>query len=218
MLKALLFDMDGLMIDTEPIYWDVERVLARQHGVSVSDATLRKMMGRSRLDSMRIFLADCGITRCTVEALLVTREQLMLERYAAGVEPMPGLHETLARFHSRLKLAVVTSSPRIFTDVLLPALKVDDYFEVVQTGDDIERGKPDPQIYLRAMSRLNVEPPECAVLEDSHSGALAAHRAGAFVIAIPTALTAHEDFSFTQARTQNLMEAIPLIEARLRAG
>lgn len=216
MLKALIFDMDGLMIDTEPIYWDIERNLAKQYGTTVSDATLRRMMGRSRLDSMRIFIADCGITGCTPEQLLVTREQLMLDRYAAGVEPMAGLHEILGRFHSQLKLAIATSSPRIFTNALLPSLRIDQFFEVIQTGDEIERGKPDPQIYLRAMARLNVQPSECVVLEDSHSGALSAHRAGAFVIVIPTALTDHEDFSFAHARAANLNEAIAIIEAQMR--
>jgi len=210
-MQAIIFDMDGLMVDTEPLYWEVARELAARFGKSVSDATLRKMMGRSRHESMQIFAQDCGIDR-PIDELLAERERLMLQRYARGVEPMPGLREILDRFHGRLKLAVATSSPMKFTDVLLPALGLARYFHVIQTGDQILRGKPDPEIYLKTMSRLQARPDECIVLEDSRAGALAAHRAGAYVIAIPSALTAQEDFSFADARVRNLHEAAEQIE------
>ncbi|HYO09810.1 MAG TPA: HAD family phosphatase [Tepidisphaeraceae bacterium] len=215
-LAAILFDMDGVMVDTEPLYWAVARELARRYGKTVSDATLRRMMGRGRLESMRIFAADCGITSADPAQLLDEREALMVQRFSAGVDPMPGLNDMLARFHGRLKLAVVTSSPRKFTDVLLPSLEVDRFFDVVQTGDDVARGKPDPQIYLAAMERLGLAPPECVVLEDSLAGAQAGHRAGARLIAVPTELTAGEDFSFADARVTNLPEASGVVEAMIQ--
>src|SRR5262245_465431 len=206
-IRAIIFDMDGLMVDTEPLYWEVARRLARAHGTKVTDETLRQMMGRSRLDSMRIFASECGISSISVEDLLVVRERLMLERYSVGVEPMPGLREILEQFHGHVKLAVATSSPRKFTDVLLPALGVAKYFDVIQTGDEIVRGKPDPEIYLKAMKQLRVEPAACVVLEDSRAGALSGRNAGAHVIAVPSELTASDDFSFAEARVSNLAEA-----------
>jgi HAD superfamily hydrolase (TIGR01509 family) len=212
MFQAIIFDMDGLMVDTEPLYWEVARNLAHAHGTSVADETLRRMMGRSRIDSMRIFASECGIDKTCPEDLLIEREKLMLERYARGVEPMPGLREILERFHGRLKLAVATSSPRKFTDVLLPALGVARYFDVIQTGDEITHGKPDPEIYLKAMSKLQAEPRQCIVLEDSHAGALSGHRAGAYVIAVPSHLTESEDFSFADARAESLQQAVKEIE------
>jgi HAD superfamily hydrolase (TIGR01509 family) len=212
MFRALIFDMDGLMVDTEPLYWEVARLLAREHGKSVADQTLRKVMGRSRIDSMRIFAEECGITSVTAEQLLEQRERLMLERFAEGVEPMPGLREILARFRGRLRLAVATSSPGKFTDVLLPSLGIADYFDIIQTGDHITHGKPDPEIYFKTMSRLDVVPRQCIVLEDSNAGALAAHRAGAYVIAVPTELTAEQDFGFADARSRNLLHAAQTVE------
>lgn len=214
MYRALLFDMDGLMIDSESIYWDVERQMARRRGIRVHDDTLRRMMGRSQMDSMRIFAADCGITQESTEELLVEREAMMIERYLKGVDPMPGLREILKRFHGTLWLAVVTSSPRKFTDVLLPSLGIAGLFEVVQTGDEIVRGKPDPEIYLRAISKLDLKASECIVLEDSHAGSLAAHRAGAYVIAVPSELTRHEDFTFVDACASSLTHAQTIIEER----
>ena len=106
MIRALIFDMDGLMVDTEPLYWDVARTLARNCGKEISDDTLRKMMGRSRIESMRIFAEACGIDSPTPEDLLVERETLMLDRYGRGIDPMPGLREILERFRGRLRFAV----------------------------------------------------------------------------------------------------------------
>jgi HAD superfamily hydrolase (TIGR01509 family) len=216
MIRALIFDMDGLMVDTEPLYWDVARQLAAKCGKEVSDDTLRRMMGRSRIESMRIFAEACGIDSRTPEELLVEREGLMLARYGGGVEPMKGLREIIERFRGRLKFTVATSSPRQFADVLLPALGVADEFEVVQTGDDIARGKPDPEIYLKCMSSLGVAPMECIVLEDSKAGAMSGKRAGATVIAVPSPLTAVEDFSaFADIRVSNLFEAADAVQSLL---
>jgi HAD superfamily hydrolase (TIGR01509 family) len=213
MFRALIFDMDGLMVDTEPLYWEVARQLARNCGKEVSDETLRKMMGRSRMESMRIFADACGIDSRTPEDLLVEREKLMLQRYGRGVEPMPGLREILHQFRGRLRFAVATSSPKKFTDVLLPAMGVANEFEVVQTGDEIEQGKPHPEIYLKCMTRLGVAGNECIVLEDSKAGATSGKRAGATVIAVPSHLTAVEDFSeVADVRVSNLFAAATAIE------
>ncbi len=200
------------MVDTEPLYWEVTRELAKKYGTKVADATLRRMMGRSGVDSMRIFAGECGITSASPADLLIEREQMMIARYAAGIEPAPGLRQMIGRFQGRLRLAVATSSPRKFTDVLLPALGLADLFEVVQTGDDVTHGKPAPEIYLKCMGRLGVAPDECVVLEDSPAGALAGKRAGAYVIAVPTHLTAGEDFSFADAQAEDLFEAACQLE------
>jgi len=211
-VRALIFDMDGLMVDTEPIYWDVTRALARQFGATVADATLRRMMGRGGLEAMGIFASACGLAAASPAGLLAQREALMIARYAAGVEALPGLRQIVDRFCGRLRLAVATSSPRKFTDVLLPSLGVADLFDVVQTGDDVQHGKPAPEIYLKCMERLGVAPADCAVLEDSTAGALAGKRAGAYVIAVPTHLTASEDFSFADARAADLLAAAGHLE------
>jgi HAD superfamily hydrolase (TIGR01509 family) len=216
MFRALIFDMDGLMVDTEPLYWEVARQLARNCGTEVSDEALRKMMGRSRMESMRIFADACGIDSRTPEDLLVERETLMLERYGRGVEPMPGLREIIAQFRGRLRFAVATSSPRKFTDVLLPAMGIADEFEVVETGDEIEHGKPHPEIYLKCMSQMGVAGNECIVLEDSKAGATSGKRARATVIAVPSHLTAIEDFSdVADERVTNLFQAAEVIEELL---
>jgi HAD superfamily hydrolase (TIGR01509 family) len=204
--QALIFDMDGLMTDTEPLYWQAAREMAAGYGKTVSDTTLRNMMAKARIESMRIFARDCGIA-VSPERLLEDREVLMLRFFSAGVVPMKGLMRLLQTYHGKLKFAVATSLPKKFTDVILPALGAAGYFDVVQTGDDVVRGKPDPEIYFKAMNRLGVAPAAGVVLEDTRTGALAGKAAGARVIGVPTHLTAEEDFSFCDVRVEDLDQA-----------
>ncbi|MFI5377775.1 MAG: HAD family hydrolase [Tepidisphaerales bacterium] len=204
--EALIFDMDGLMIDTERVYWEMNRQLAARWGKTVQESTLRKMMGRGAMDSMTLYVNETGIPE-TPAALLAIREGLVLERFRQGVAPMPGLHEILNAFLGKLQLAIATSAPRKFVDVILPQLGIETLFDVVQTGETVARGKPDPEIYLAAMSKLGVRPERSIVLEDSHSGALSGKNAGAYVIAVTDELAAGEDFSFADFRARSLDEA-----------
>jgi HAD superfamily hydrolase (TIGR01509 family) len=213
MIRALIFDMDGLTIDTEPLYWAVGRELAREHGKTVSDETLRKMMGRDRLASSRIFAEETGVP-LTAEDVMVQREQKMLDRFRrGGIEPMPGLRQILDRFKGKLRLGVATSSPRVLVEAALPAIGVEKFFDAMTAGDEITHGKPDPQIYLKTMSKLGVQPAETVVLEDAPAGATAGKRAGAYVIAVPSPLTAQEDFSqVADMRVSDLLAAAEAIE------
>ncbi len=101
-VRALIFDMDGLMVDTEPIYWKVTRELAKKCGTTVADSTLRRMMGRSAMEAMCFFAGECGITAVSPAGLLIEREQMMIARYAAGVETLPGLRQIIDRFRDVL--------------------------------------------------------------------------------------------------------------------
>lgn len=214
-LRAVLFDMDGLMVDTEPLYWEVAREMGARRGRTVSDETLRQMMGRSRSESMAVYRTALGLAE-SVESLLEEREAAMLARYARGVEPLPGLLELLAFLAQRgIRRAVCTSSPGKFTQVLLPAIGVESSFEVVQTGDEVVRGKPDPEIYRRCLDQLGLDGRDTVVLEDTEAGCRAGHAAGCRVIAVPTHLTAGQDFSFCAARAPSLVEAKAVIEGWL---
>ncbi len=203
---ALIFDMDGLMIDTEGLYWAAAREIAQSFGKRVADDTLRDMMGRAPIESMRVFARDLKLGD-SAEELLDRRTAIMLKRFAEPIAPMPGLMEILRAFRGKLKLAVATSAPAAFADLILPAMKIVDYFDVVQTSDGVKRGKPDPEIYLKAIERLGVAAEASIVLEDSVAGARAGKNAGAYTIAVPSEYTRGGDFGFADYVARDLDDA-----------
>jgi len=205
-IRALIFDMDGLMIDSERLYFEAEREMAAAHGRRVEDSTLWKMMGRKPLESMQLFVDELGIPG-RAEDLLRERDEVMRRKLACDLKPMPGLEHILERFHGRLKLAVATGAQREFLDITLDGLGIRDRFDVLQTSDGIARGKPDPEIYLAACAKLGLAPAECAVLEDAENGVRAARAAGCRVIAVPSQYSRTHDFSDAHFIASDLFHA-----------
>lgn len=216
-MRAIVFDMDGLMIDSEKVYWAVGRELAREFGKEVSDQTLGRMMGRSPIKSMEVYAGELGLKQSPHE-LLEMREARVKKALEQGVDPMPGLFEVLEEFKSKYKLAIATSAPMYLVDVIAAKLRLRPYFDAIQTSDDVVHGKPDPEIYLNAMSRLDVPPAECAVLEDSSNGALAGKRSGAYTIAVPSRYTRDQDFSFVDYVAKDLKDAARHLEQKSGAA
>ena len=211
-IAAIIFDMDGLMIDSESVYWAAGREVAKRFGKVVQDQTLGRMMGRKPVESMRVFKEELGLGD-SPENLLEMRDSMVLQTLrGAGVPAMPGLYETLDALRPRYKLAVATSAPRAYVDLIFEKLVLAGRFDVIQTSDDVVHGKPDPEIYLKAMNRLGVPPARCVVLEDSSNGALAGKRAGAYVIAVPSPYTKEQDFSFVDFVARDLRDACGHIE------
>ena len=200
------------MVDTEGIYWAVVRQMARENGKEDSDETLGRMMGRAPIESVELYAREVGLMR-PPEQLMRERDERVLEIIRQGVEPMPGLLETLESFRPRFKMAIATSARRSFVDLIFAKLEIHRFFDVLQTSDDIQRGKPDPQIYQMAMSKLNVRPEVSFVLEDSSNGSLAGKRAGAYTIAVPSQYTKAQDFDFVDYVARDLNDARSHIDA-----
>ncbi|HEY8747063.1 MAG TPA: HAD family phosphatase [Tepidisphaeraceae bacterium] len=211
-MRAVIFDMDGLMIDSEKVYWEAGRQIAREFGKVVSDETLGRMMGRKPLESIALFAQTLGITE-PPENLLRLREARVLGVLEQGIDLMPGLDLTLKTLHKSHPLAIATSAPKYIVDVVMAKLQLRHYFQVIQTSDDVTNGKPDPEIYLKAMSKLDVLPSNSIVLEDSSNGALAGKRSGAYTIAVPSTYTRDQDFSFVDYIAQNLTDATQHIQS-----
>jgi HAD superfamily hydrolase (TIGR01509 family) len=213
-MKALIFDMDGLMIDSERLYFQAEREIAARFGKNVDTRTLWKMMGRKPIESIKIFVAELNLPE-KPEKILDMRDEIMKEKLRIDLKPMPGLFEIIRLFHKRLDLAVATGATQEFLDIVVGQLGIREMFSVLQASDEITRGKPDPEIYKKTCQKLSLKPVECMVLEDSANGIQAAKRAGCYTIAVPSEYTREQDFGPADFVADGLPNALDHINAQL---
>ena len=193
--RAVVFDLDGLMFNTEELYQDVGGELLRRRGKRFEPELLDAMMGRPARVSLQIMI-DWHTLSDTPEGLAQETEQIFAGILAERLECMPGLVDLLASLEqANIPKAIATSSgPRFAADVLA---KFDfaPRFQFVLTSADIIEGKPHPEIYLTAARRLGLPPHDLLVLEDSFNGCQAAIRAGTFAVAVPAGHSRRHDFS-----------------------
>jgi beta-phosphoglucomutase-like phosphatase (HAD superfamily) len=204
---ALVFDMDGLMIDSERLYFAAEREMAAAFGKEIRDEQLWPLMGRKPIESLRL-LREILQVEPSPEDLFAWRNRLMLEKMSNDLGAMPGLYEILHAFRGQLE----HGAQREFLDIALDTLRIRPYFDVLQTADGLERGKPDPEIYRLACRGLGLPPAECVVLEDARNGVLAGKAADCPVIAVPSDYTRGQDFSEADWVEPDLFAAAKRIE------
>lgn len=192
-IDAILFDNDGVLVDTEPLFLRATRELLGSIGIVFDLDEYREIslrQGRSMLD----LVAARGATPAEVEALRARRNQRYAELIAAGVPVIAGVEDTLRRLHGKRPLAIVTSSYRGHFESAHEQTGFLRYFEFFLADGDYERHKPHPEPYLTAAERLGIAPARCLVIEDSERGVQAAAAAGMRCVAIPTELTRPQDF------------------------
>ena len=194
-LKAVAFDMDGLMFDTEDTYWKAASTLLERRGKVYTEEMNDFVMGRPPRDCFELMKETFGFPE-TWQELQTESEDLFLGFLDEGFSTMPGLHELLEHLEQRnIPKGICTSSvKRIATEVLYRK-DFTNRFDFVLTADDVLRSKPDPEIYLKAAARFGIVPSEMLVLEDSTAGCLAAHGAGAFGVAVRAKHNASSSFA-----------------------
>ena len=221
MIKAVLFDMDGLIVDTEPIHFLAFRGMMRQYGHEIDDSLMPSFVGFPEADNIR------DLKR--VYHLDAPSEEMASRRYALfmkliRVEPFdvfPGFWELSEDVRRRgLRQAVVSSSTAEQIEVILGRLfqtrpdlpPPQEYFDAIVSGDDITRNKPAPDIYLLAAERLSVAPAECLVFEDTPPGVKAAVTAGMAAVAVPNQYTKSLEFPGARGAIGSLCEASPYLD------
>jgi len=194
MIKAVIFDMDGTMVNTEDLWKDVNSELAKSYGKTFDMSTRAKMMGRKEEDAIRIF-KDHHKLSASIDELFESRNKLLFNKIHK-VTINPGLIELINLIDgSGLKKAIATSTYKDFAMAVLNSTDLAEKFSVIITGDMIQNGKPRPDIFLEAASELETKPENCLVIEDSENGVEAGHNAGMKVIAVPHEYSKAQDFS-----------------------
>lgn len=204
--RHVVFDLDGVIVDSEPIHERANDQLMATFGEPMDEALRLDMMGR-RVRELTDTLAERFGK--PPEKVLAAREAIfwrLLED--GGVRPMPGLVTAIARLEGAgLVLAVATSGTRAYVELVLHRLGVRGAFRAVVSGEDVTFGKPHPESYLRAAALLAATPADCVALEDTVHGVTAARAAGMHAVAVPNAMTAGMDFSGAEAVVADLEAA-----------
>jgi mannitol-1-/sugar-/sorbitol-6-/2-deoxyglucose-6-phosphatase len=180
---ALLFDMDGLLVDSEPLWFQVEREFARARGGDWTEAQAAACVGRGLANTLRV-MGESFAFATNAERDVAEIIDAFIAR-AGELRLKPGAAELVAEAHGRIPIALASSSHRRLVDAILARFSLAARFGAVVSGDAVAHPKPAPDIFLLAAERLGVAPACCVVLEDSRAGVEAARAAGMRVIAVP---------------------------------
>jgi HAD superfamily hydrolase (TIGR01509 family) len=181
---AVVFDLDGVLVDSEHVWDEVREALARERGGNWHPGAQADMMGMSSVEWSRYMHDVIGLPEQPEEINAEVVER-MLARYADGLPLIDGAVDAVERLARDFRLAVASSSNRELIDAVLAAAGIEPLFDVTVSSEQVERGKPAPDVYRETARRLGLEPAACAAVEDSANGIRSAHAAGMHVIAIP---------------------------------
>ncbi len=184
MIEAVVFDLDGVLIDSEHVWDDVRERLARERGGRWSGRAQRDMMGMSSPEWSRYMHDEIGLAEPPEEINRIVVER-MLARYSDGPPVIDGAVEAVRRVAAEWRLAIASSSNRELIDAVLAATPLGPLFESTVSSEEVARGKPAPDVYLEAARRLGVDSSRAAAIEDSHNGIRSAKAAGMRTLAIP---------------------------------
>jgi len=198
-IAAAIFDMDGLLIDSEPLWQDAELACFLPLGVPVTRDLCRESAGRRIDEVVRLWHQRFGWDGPTVEEMVERVLETVTELILQRAEPLPGVLDTMTALQEcGIPMAIASSSPPALIEAVVGALKIDDYLELTHSGVHEERGKPDPAVFLSTARKLGVAPHCCLVFEDAPAGVTAARRAGMRVVAVPSVFDPSEP-AFSQA-------------------
>lgn len=186
MIDAVVFDLDGVIVDSEQVWDDVREQLARERGGRWSDRAQRDMMGMSSAEWSRYMHDVVGLAEPPDE---INREVVrrLLERYTERLPLIDGAVDAVRRLAARWPLGLATSSNREVIEHVLEVSDLGSLFRATVSSEEVAKGKPAPDVYLEAARRLGVDSARCAAIEDSTNGIRAGRAAGMRVIAIPNA-------------------------------
>lgn len=184
MLKAFIFDMDGVIIDSEPLHFETDKMVMKEFGVEVSDEELTSFVGTTNPYMWSVLLEKYKLST-SVEELLELQNKYKSQMFGQSkLSPIEGITELILNLRERgAYIGLASSSSRQFITMILKALNIYHYFDVIVSGEEVINSKPAPDIFLKAAQELQVDPENCIVLEDSENGVIGAKAAGMKCIA-----------------------------------
>ncbi|MCA8998365.1 MAG: HAD family phosphatase [Planctomycetaceae bacterium] len=207
-IKAVTFDLDGVIVNTEDIFHLTGTELLRRRGKTPTKELFHAMMGRRAHESFQNMIDLMELTE-SIDELAAESGEIFDSFLNEHLDMMPGFLDLLAIIDEKqLPRAVATSSDRAYVHRILGKFDLLDRFDFFLTAEDVTHGKPNPEIYLKAAEKLGVQASEMLVFEDSENGTRAAAAAGAHIISVPHQHSAHHDFSVAKAIAVGLHDPV----------
>lgn len=205
MLKAVIFDMDGVIVDSEPMHFEVDKRVLKKCGFIANNEILYPYVGVTNPEMWKDLKEKYNFI-LSVEELLKFQSELKIEVLnETKMEAIDGIKELLNELkQNEIFTAVASSSPRFFIDAILEKIRITEYFTVVLSGEEVQRGKPYPDIFLKTAEMLRVNPQECVVIEDSINGVKAALSAGMKCIGFINLNSGSQDLSSASTIVDNI--------------
>jgi beta-phosphoglucomutase family hydrolase len=195
MIKAVLFDMDGVIAETEHVHIEAEKQTMLKYGVQITEDELHRYTGMTAKQMFTGLIAKYKLDT-TIEKIFNEKEQIMFRLLETDAQPVKGVIELLHKLKEKqVKLAVASSSHRRLVQYVLRKLEITEVFDSIISAEDVEHGKPDPEIFLKSAKRLNVSPAECLVVEDAELGVEAAIAAGMKCLGYKNPHSGNQDLS-----------------------
>jgi HAD superfamily hydrolase (TIGR01509 family) len=187
-LNTVIFDMDGLLIDSEPCWQEAGMETLRQFNVTLTPIQYHHTTGLRTPEWLDYWFGYYGIDRSTIPAATAALHARVFEKIRTQAQPLPGVHHALDFFRSKkFRIGLATSSPLSLANIVTGKLRIDDYFDAVTSAEDLPYGKPHPQVYMNCAAALDANPLDCLAFEDSFNGVIAAKAARMTCVVIPVA-------------------------------
>ncbi|OPJ62363.1 HAD family hydrolase [Clostridium chromiireducens] len=206
-MKAVIFDMDGVIIDSEPIHFDVDLQTISELGGDISKEDLEKYVGTTNEYMYTDIKNKFNISKSLEEIIHYKVELTKKKIIELDLEPIEGIRELLKELKNKnINTAIASSSPRDFIELVVSKFKLENYIEYIISGEEVKHGKPDPDIYIETAKKLRVSPQECIVIEDSRNGVLAAKAAGMKCIGFQNVNSGNQDLSNADVIVHSITE------------
>jgi mannitol-1-/sugar-/sorbitol-6-/2-deoxyglucose-6-phosphatase len=187
-LNTVIFDMDGLLIDSEPCWQEGGMETLRQFNVTLTPIQYHYTTGLRAPEWFDYWFGYFGIDKSTIPAAIAALHATVFEKIRTQAQPLPGVHQVLNLFRSKnFRIGLATSSPLALANIVTDKLRIDDYFDTITSAEDLPYGKPHPQVYMDCAAALAANPLDCLAFEDSFNGVIAAKAARMTCIAVPVA-------------------------------
>jgi len=206
-IRAVLFDMDGVLLDSEPLHSQINNEIYRNLGIEVDAPLARGFIGRSSSERWEAIIKHFHLSQ-SVDELNDLQWRLLIDAlYVSEIRPSKGLKSLLAFLKEHnFRCSVASSSKAIFVEAVMDYLDIRSDMEGYTSGDEVKKAKPEPDIFLLAADKLGVPPAECLVVEDSSAGVSAGKSAGMYVVGYDNPTSPGQDLSKADATVRNLSD------------